>query len=252
MSDRVVVASTSLAEDAAYLTMQDAVAAANRTGIEYRIIGGQMVTVHVATSGADAPLRMTTDTDLGLEARVLANSGLIDQLRDDGYELVAGNRLERDGGTRAIDVLIPADTSRARHNRQVGELFVDEVLGLRYALSREPLVVNLQVRLSTGDNVELRPAVPDLVSAICLKALGYRARAAHRDAVDVWRLLEVARATGLNASAWPTNATLSEVADILRSQFVPAKGRGVLAATTTPALQTRLRLLATSLVPSNG
>lgn len=71
MSDRVVVASTSLAEDAAYLTMQDAGAAANRTGVEYRIIGGQMVTVHVANSGADAPLRMTTDTDLGLAARVL-------------------------------------------------------------------------------------------------------------------------------------------------------------------------------------
>ena len=165
MTATVVVASTSLAEDAAYQATADAVAAADRAGVEYRIIGGQMVTVHVATARADAPPRMTGDADLGLEARALAISGLVDERRADGYQLVAGNRLERDGGARAIDVLIPADTSRVRHNRSVGELVVDEVPGLRYALSREPLVVELEVLLTTGGYLTLRPAMPELVSA---------------------------------------------------------------------------------------
>lgn len=248
MTATVVVASTSLAEDAAYQAMADAVAAADRAGVEYRIIGGQMVTVHVATAHADVPPRMTGDTDLGLEARVLASSGLVDELRADGYQLVAGNRLERDGGARAIDVLVPADTSRVRHDRAVGELFVDEVPGLRYALSREPLVVELQVRLTTGDSLSLRPAVPELVSAMCLKVLAFRARAEARDAFDVWRLLEASRATGLDASTWPTTSTANEVAEILRAHFVPTNGSGVQAATAVPAHQTRLRQLAVALI----
>lgn len=55
MTSPVVIASTSLAQDAAYLAMAAAVAAANRTGVEYLIIGGQMVTVHVATAPPRAP-----------------------------------------------------------------------------------------------------------------------------------------------------------------------------------------------------
>ena len=46
---------------------------------------------------------MTGDADLSLEFCVLVSSRLIDELRADGYQLVAGNRLERDGGTLAID-----------------------------------------------------------------------------------------------------------------------------------------------------
>ncbi len=92
---------------------------------------------------------MTGDADLSLEFCVLASSRLIDELRADGYQLVARNRLERDGGTRAIDVLVPADIFRVRHNRAVGELFVDEAPGLRYTLSRAPLILELQVRLTS-------------------------------------------------------------------------------------------------------
>jgi hypothetical protein len=194
MTGSVVIGSTSLAQDAAYLAMADAVAAANRIGVEYRIIGGQMVSVHVAASGADAPPRMTGDTDLGLEATLLADNRLLEGLRAVGYALVAGNRLERDDGTRAID---------------------DDVLGLRYALSRDPLLVDLQVRLTTGTLVELRPAVPDLAAAICLKALAFQARAAPRDAVDVWRLLRG------RASHRPRRSALADHRDAERSSRHP-------------------------------
>ena len=56
MSAPVVVTSASLAEDAAYQgPMADAVAAADRAGVEYRIMGGQMVTVQVATAPPATP-----------------------------------------------------------------------------------------------------------------------------------------------------------------------------------------------------
>ena len=55
MSAPVVVTSASLADDAAYQAMADADAAADRAGVEYRIMGGQMVTVQVATAPPASP-----------------------------------------------------------------------------------------------------------------------------------------------------------------------------------------------------
>ena len=136
---------------------------------------------------------MTGDADLSWEFCVLVSSRLIDELRADGYQLVARNRLERDGGTRAIDVLVPAGIFRVRHNRAVGELFVDEAPGLRYALSRAPLILELQVRASLrwkragpleGIAARTEPArsqTHPAASAAACQAVGRRVRQRNRD-----------------------------------------------------------------------
>jgi hypothetical protein len=55
----------SRAEEAGYLALADIAHLAAQTGIDYRIVGGQMVSLHVAASGADDPaLRQTLDADL--------------------------------------------------------------------------------------------------------------------------------------------------------------------------------------------
>ncbi len=250
MRPHLVLASTSLVEDGAYQAMADIAGAAASTGSEYRVIGGHMVTVHVARSGADLPARATLDADVGLEAQVLASTGLVEALLGMGYQLQGGNRLVRAsaGSGCAIDILVPADTSRVRHNRKVGDhLFVDEAPGLRYALARPAMTVDLEVRLTTAVTVRLQPAVPDLTAAICLKVLAYHSRGEPRDAFDVWRLLEVARADRLAAPDWPATPTPQQVAGLLRSEFVPANGRGVLDASASVTRQARLRVLAMAL-----
>lgn len=247
---RLVLMSTAVAEDAGYRALADVVAAAQQEpDVDYRIIGGHMVSVHSAGRVIPAPPRATADADVGLAARLVGSGALLQPLRAAGYELTAGNRLERQvGGVAcAIDVLIPAETSRVRHNRKVGELYLDEVPGLDYALARPAHVVDVEARLTSGERLLLRPHVADLVSALCVKVFAYATRWAPRDALDVWRLLEVARLEELNTANWPTSVTPARAARLLRHHFVPARGSGVLAATSDQAQQTRLRALARAL-----
>lgn len=114
------------------------------------------------------------------------------------------------------------------------------------------MTVDLEVRLTTAVTLSLRPAIPELTAALCRKVLAYHFRGERRDAFDVWRLLEVARADGLTASHRPATPTLTRVAELLRGEFVPADGRGVLAASTSTPTRVRLRVLATSLAGGSG
>ena len=62
----------SRAEEAGYLALADIARLAEQTGIDYRIVGGLMVSLHVAASGADDPaLRQTLDAET---AAVLARN----------------------------------------------------------------------------------------------------------------------------------------------------------------------------------
>jgi hypothetical protein len=92
---------------------------------------------------------------------------LVSRLKDLSYLQVAGNRFarglsdipagmkERGGpGTlnALIDVLVPAYTSRARENVQIGaDLFTTEVPGLQQALDRPPVTLTLELRRLNGD-----------------------------------------------------------------------------------------------------
>ncbi len=69
MTESVVIASAARAEDGACLAMADAADLTAATGIDYRITGGHMVTVHTARHDLARPLRQTGDADLGLQAQ---------------------------------------------------------------------------------------------------------------------------------------------------------------------------------------
>ncbi len=157
--ERLVLGATSLADEAAFVALSDLVGVVgDGSGVQYRLIGGIMVSLH-AQRWRLGPLlyRQTGDADLGVPPAVLRNTKIVARLQDLGYERVAGNRFERPlnphtlpeaykGTDRvaAIDLLVPAYTSRARDNVQVGELQTTEVRGLALALNRAPVRTSLR------------------------------------------------------------------------------------------------------------
>jgi hypothetical protein len=109
--------SRSRAEDAAHRAVADIGKAV--TPSDYRLIGGQMVTLLVARyRPPDVSVRTTADADVGLRTQVVAHGAFVDTLAARGYVKRGGNRFVRADDT--IDVLVPATASRARHNRRVG------------------------------------------------------------------------------------------------------------------------------------
>lgn len=249
VADRFVIPSTARAEDGAFLAMSEVAELAASTDTEYRIIGAHIISVHTARHELDLPLRQT-GADVGLQAKVLSSSGLVQALIDRGYRQEGGNRFIRkvDDLELAVDLLVPAYTSRIRHNRPVGDLFVDEVPGLSYALARDPFVGNLRVRLTNGTYVDTAPYFPDAIAALCLKVLAFAARHEKRDAIDVWRMLEVVNADGVTAASWPDRATPRQTAERLRNGFLPARGPGVRLATNQAEQQARIRALVARVV----
>ncbi len=230
--------------------MADIAELAAAAAADYRIIGGHMVTAHTSRYDRDLPLRQTQDADLGMHASVLASSGIVDAILGRGYRQHGGNRFVRELNDRAltIDVLVPAETSRVRHNRPVGQLFVDEAPGLHYAVARAPFVGHLEIVLTTGGSRIITAWFPDAESALCLKVAAFSSRRAARDAVDVWRLLETLNADGMTSEAWPDTPTPREAAEALRRDFLPRNGAGVQSATAQPAQQARIRALVARVV----
>jgi hypothetical protein len=110
--------------------------------------------------------RETGDVDLGIPPIVAQDRNLVGRLKDLNYLQVAGNRFARGlsdipagmkekGSQRdpeaLIDILIPAYTSRAHENVQVGDdLFTTEVPGLHLALARPPVVITLELHRLNG------------------------------------------------------------------------------------------------------
>src|SRR5690242_17228900 len=125
----------------------------------YRIVGGHMVTLLVAAYGVSdqVPLRETADADFGAVPHVIADSRLPEALRGRGYTAAgAANRFVRrqedaEGPLDlAIDILAPSYHGRLLSNQRHGDLIVDEIPGLAFALARPPVIVDLRVRLLGG------------------------------------------------------------------------------------------------------
>jgi hypothetical protein len=248
---RLTVASPSRATDAGYLAAADIATVAARLGADYRLIGGNAVTLLVEVHGVAGlvPARETADADLGASYQVVADPRLVDALGDLGYARVEGNRFVRALADRhgelelAIDVLAPSYEARLINNRRHGDLVVDEVPGLPLALARPGTEVHVDVRLTSGEGLVTRLVLPDVVSALCLKAYAYAGRLQPRDALDIWRLLEAASAAGVRAAAWPAGGMGSDAGRILHTHFGRAAGRGPAAATRSVPQQTRIRAL---------
>lgn len=256
MITTLALVSTSRAQDAGYLAMKDVTGVAAAVRAPYRIVGGQMVTLLVAAyEVTGVPARETADADLGTTFDVVADPNLVAVLTERGYGSVgAANRFERVDAmlTLAIDVLVPSFTGRLETSQQHGDMVVDEIPGLSFALERPALELSLETRLTDARTVQMNVALPDPVAALCLKALSYGSRYAARDAHDLWRLLEVAYTSGIRVSGWPTSATPSDASVVLHRFFNRAPANGLRDISADTAIQTRVRALVAAVVAELG
>jgi hypothetical protein len=152
-----------------------------------------------------------------------------------------------------IDVLVPAYTSRARENVQVGDdLFTTEVPGLQLALARPPVTITLEMRRLNGATLQAELPFPDEVSALVLKSLATTVRSKDTDMTDLWRCLEIAFAAGLGPADF-TRGVRAEAAGVIRSLFSSRHGASAAALAAEQHLQaeaidarfTRIRALIT-------
>jgi hypothetical protein len=270
--NRMVLAARSVADDLSYVALGDIAGALNPRTREYRIIGGLMVTALAARWELGASLyRETLDADLGVSPLVVRDLGLADRLKAAGYKQVAGDRFERPvpdipagvSGVAsstyraAIDVLVPAYTSRPRQNVRIGpDLVTTEVLGLQTALARNPVELTLDLRRLSGDIMTLGMLFPDEVSALTLKAFATRVRMKPTDVIDVWRCLEICFAARVDAAAF-RRGTAAEGAAIIRKLFDGRNSPGIqtlaeqqrLSPDAADQRYTRIRALAERLLP---
>lgn len=224
MTGQVSLQSVSYDEDGALQALSD-LARAVLDWTACRIVGGHMVSLHVAISGADVEHRPTGDADLAAPVPVLAAPELARTLQDDlHYRKTAGNRLERAAGssTAAIDLLAPAATSRQRHNVAAGAFSVDTYPELAFALNTEPVHLLVQAELFSGGRLQpFTVAVPGLVAAIVIKARAGRPK----DAQDLDRLLAAALATGVKLPSPPhDNKNMRLAVDYLHGPFLTRTG----------------------------
>jgi hypothetical protein len=255
---RLALVSASRAGDAAFLAAADLAAIAAELDVAYRLIGGNAVSLLVALHGVGdrVPPRETADADFGAEYTVIADPLLLEALLRRGYLQEAGNRFSREHTLPAldpaatapswplvVDVLAPSYEGRLLPNKAHGPLVVDEVPGLNLALARPGTAVTADVRLTSGHELVTDLLLPDVVSAICLKAYAYAGRLTDRDAVDLWRLLEAAFAAGITATTWPSGPTAATAASVLRQHFGRPGAPGPARASRVPAQQTRIRAL---------
>lgn len=242
------LSASSRAEEAGFLAMRDLAAVADDIGIEYRLVGGQMVRLHVALAEVPEPVvRLTQDADMGVAATSARDPALVPGLEALGYARPgASNRFIRttDEGLRlVIDVLAPAWGRRLVANQQHGDIVLDEIPGLSLALARPGEQVELTVTMLDGTAVAFPIVIPEINSALCLKALGWSSRLAAKDAVDVWRLLRAHRQRLPEPVEWRDSGVQGDAAAILRTDFARPAGGGVRAATTDRAEQAEIRAL---------
>jgi len=232
---RVTLSAASITDDLGYVALTDLARALGGLTEDYRVIGGHMVTVLAARWQLGRELfRETGDVDLGVPPIVVRDHNLVNRLKELNYLQVAGNRFARGlsdipagmkerGGSgdpeALIDVLVPAYTSRARENVQVGEdLFTTEVPGLQQALARPPVTMALRLRRLNGEILHCELPFADEVSALVLKGLATRVRSKDTDIADLWRCLEIAFAAGVGPENFASGVR-AESAELIRSLF---------------------------------
>lgn len=253
----VTLASTSRSADAGHLCTADVVAIARSADVEFRLVGGNAVSLLVwAHGGAGlAPDRETNDADLGVPAQTIGAHDLVEAMIQAGYSKTEGNRFQREAHhgrstlLLVIDVVIPSYTGRMETNQPFGELVVDAIPGLAIAIARPPMLVDVTTTLTTGEELTYSVPLPDVISALCMKAYAFAGRYARRDALDIWRLLEVARQLQISSTEWPRGASGMETARILHTHFGTVSSGGLALASSNTASQTRIRALVGALVP---
>ena len=257
-SAKVVLASLSAAMDGGFTAIADVSQAMASAGAadDYRLIGGVTVMLHIQRLGLDLPLRATGDADFGVPPHVLRRLDLVEAIEHLGYHKVFGNRWERqldDRRVAAVDLLVPAYRSRARHTVKVGDVVTTEVPGLAEALRRPGIEVDAEFLLTDGSRLETTVVLPDAIGILAMKALVRAVRKEWRDAEDLWRCLEIAAAEGVEPSAFGDSETLRDLRLVLWRELGPGGAAvGILAERlqddAAARLRTRLRALLAEVV----
>lgn len=248
---RLELRASSSAEEAGYRALADIAVLAARTGLDYRIVGGQMVSLHVAIAGVAEPtFRLTLDADLGVAPMTARDPQLVVGLRDLGYDTIeSANRFTRrteEGLQLIIDILAPSYGSQMLTNQVHGDLTLDEIPGLNLALARAGEQVEIGVSLRSGEALELITVIPEPLSALCLKLMAWNSRHAAKDALDVWRMLRVFRVRIPDPPPWSGKGVQLDGERALRAGFVAPAGGGARAATDNRSDQAEIRALALS------
>jgi hypothetical protein len=133
-------------------------------------------------------------------------------------------------------------------NQQYGDITLDEIPGLSLALARPSEPIDITVTRLDSTPISFAVLIPDITSALCLKALGWSNPHAAKDAVDVWRLLRAHRQRIPESIAWRQSGVQGDAAAILRTDFARPTGRGVRAASTERVDQAEIRALTLTLL----
>lgn len=254
----VTLTSTSRAADAGFLTLADLAGLTAALDLDYRIVGGHMVTLLVAAHGVadQVPMRETADADFAALPTAIGDPRLPAALRDRGYQSRgAANRFSRDHTdargqlSLVVDILAPSYQGTLVPNQRHGDLVVDEIPGLVLALHRPAELIDLHVQLTNRDRLAIRVPLPDVTSALCLKALAYRGRFTAKDAVDLWRLANAGHAAGLRAADWPVSVTGRQAATVLHRFFGSPAAAGLKQMSPRAADRTRMQALVRQLAP---
>jgi len=254
--NELVLLSGSRAQDAGYAALADVATITERLGADYRLIGGHMVSMLVALHQVTGvPARETVDADLGAEYCVAADPRLVETLQELGYVRPgAANRFVRplsDGLEATIDVLVPSYTGRHEPNQKHGDLVVDEVPGLSYALAVTPVRVAADIQLTTGRCIRATILVPAPLPALALKLLSYGSRYATKDSEDVWRLLAVCHAAGIGPGDWARSSVTLRDAALVLSRFATINSPALREITSDRTTRTRIRALAAAVGPGD-
>ncbi len=153
----------------------------------------------------------------------LATDGGWDAIATLGYSKTAGNRWERplaSGATAAIDLLVPAYTSRPRSSVQIGSTNTTEVPGLAFALRRPAVACTARFMSSQRALRTARVSVPDEPSLLGLKTLVRTVRDEFRDCEDIWRCLEILYVSG-RGDDFKTDPAFNAARTVLAHQVAP-------------------------------
>ncbi|MCB9754738.1 MAG: hypothetical protein H6713_32780 [Myxococcales bacterium] len=195
----------SRAEEAAITALFDIGEVIERSGCEperFRLIGGQMVSLLALSRGLAPQLqRMSLDADFGAHAVTIQGASLHAQLTARGYAWDDGRYVRPlgDGVDAVIDLLVPAYTSRRKQTKLVDGRRLFEVQGLANVLN----LPGVALRLRAHDDARATTlVVPDERGALLVKTHAWLDRFADKDAIDVWRCLELCVAAGVTGQSW--------------------------------------------------
>ncbi len=252
-AEAVTLASLSGAMDGGFVGVADVAGVMGNIGAmrEPRLVGGLTVMLHVQRLRLDLPLRVTGDADFGVSPHLLREPSLIEAIEKLGYRRTMANRWERaidDRRVAAVDLLVPAYTSRARDTVRVGDVVTTEVPGLATALRRHAVELDTELRLTDGSSRSATLMLPDAVSTIALKAHARTVRSETRDAEDLWRSLEICLSERVGPGDFDEDEPLRRVPAILRHELGP-EGPALAVLTerlqpeATARMRTRIRAL---------